>query len=125
MTTMHELMRLERLGWESPCNSTGAGFYGSLMTDAGAMVLANGIVLDKAGVIASLNDSPPWRDYEIADERVISIGDSMAILVYTDRASRDDDKPEFVAVMATTYVRDESGWRLALYRQTPVPTTQS
>ncbi|UUT35152.1 hypothetical protein [Microbacterium elymi] len=63
----------------------------------------------------------PWRTYEIADERLITLGDDHAILVYTGRAYRDEDEPAFIALMSSVYTRREGSWRLALYQQTPVP----
>jgi len=117
-----ELLRLEQAGWTSLCDSTGADFYGRIMTDDGVMVLAHGEVLDRDAVIASLNDAPPWRAYEIADERLVELGSDAAALVYTGRAFRgQDSEPAFTALMSSVYVRDAGGWRLALYQQTPVP----
>lgn len=116
-----ELLELEHQGWQSLCDSTGAEFYGSVMTDDGVMVLAHGAVLDREAVVASLGDAPPWRTYEIADERLVELGDRDAILVYTGRAYRDDDEPAFVALMSSVYTRRDDGWKLALYQQTPVP----
>nr|WP_274635849.1 nuclear transport factor 2 family protein [Microbacterium bovistercoris] len=118
---IQELLDLEHRGWESLCTSTGADFYGHIMTSDAVMVLAHGQVFDREAVIASLNDAPPWRTYEIADERLITLGDDHAILVYTGRAYRDEDEPAFIALMSSVYTRREGSWRLALYQQTPVP----
>jgi hypothetical protein len=116
-----ELLNLEHQGWKSLCDSTGADFYGSIMTADGVMVLAHGQVFDRETVVASLNDAPPWRTYEISDERLIQIGDRDAILVYTGRAYRDGEEPAFVALMSSVYTREGDAWKLALYQQTPVP----
>lgn len=116
-----ELLDLEHQGWASLCNSTGADFYGRTMTSDGVMVLAHGQVLDRQAVIDSLDEAPPWRTYEIADERLVVLGDDHAILVYTGRASRDDGEPVFTALMSSVYTRQDGVWRLALYQQTPVP----
>lgn len=118
---LDELLDLEHRGWESLCNSTGADFYGQMMTDDGVMILAHGQVFDRQAVIDSLNEAPPWRTYDIADERLISLGDDDAILVYTGRAYRDGDEPAFVALMSSVYTRQGGSWRLALYQQTPIP----
>ncbi|GAA4700482.1 hypothetical protein APR04_000088 [Promicromonospora umidemergens] len=118
-----ELLDLEHQGWKSLCDSTGADFYGSVMTEDGVMVLANGVVLDRPAVVASLGAAPPWRTYRISDERLIRLGDRDAILVYTGRAYRDGAEPAFVALMSSVYTRQDDAWRLALYQQTPVPQT--
>ena len=118
---LEELLDLEHQGWKSLCNGTGADFYGRIMTSDGVMVLAHGQVFDRLAVIDSLNDAPPWRNYDIADERLFFFIDEEAIVVYTARADRGEDEPAFVALMSSVYVRHEGAWRLALYQQTPVP----
>lgn len=89
---LDELLDLEHQGWMSLCNSTGADFYGQIMTSDGVMVLAHGQVFDRQAVIDSLNQAPPWRTYDIVDERLIALSDDHAILVYTGRAYRDEDE---------------------------------
>lgn len=120
---LDELLDLEHQGWQSLCDSTGADFYGRIMTKDGVMVLAHGQVLDRQAVVDSLNDAPPWRRYDIADPRLIPLGDDVRILVYTGRAYRDAEEPAFVALMSSVYTRQDGSWRLALYQQTPVPTS--
>jgi hypothetical protein len=118
---LDELLDLEHRGWKSLCNSTGADFYGQIMTSDGVMVLAHGQVFDRQAVTDSLNDAPPWRAYDITDERLIALSDDHAILVYTGRGYRDEEKPAFIALMSSVYTRQDGIWRLALYQQTPVP----
>lgn len=118
---LEELLDLEHRGWNSLCTGTGADFYGQIMTADGVMVLAHGQVFDRQAVIDSLNQAPPWREYEISDERLIVLSDDYAILVYTGQARRDDDEPAFTAIMSSVYARVDGSWRLALYQQTPVP----
>jgi len=115
------LVEIERLGWDSLCHSTGDTFYGSLMTDDALMVLANGMVLDRHGVVEALSESPPWRRYEISDVRVVRTGADGAALVYIGTAYRDEDEPPFVGAMSSVYVRVGEDWRLALYQQTQLP----
>lgn len=120
-TVRQELLALERQGWDSLCAGEGAGYYGHLMTPEAVMVLAHGFVLDRDAVIASLDDAPPWREYAISDERVVTVDETTAVLVYTARASRDDGRPPFRALMSTLYTRVDGEWRIGLYQQTPVP----
>lgn len=118
-----ELLELEHRGWSSLCDRTGADFYGRLMTPGGVMVLAHGQVLDREAVVTSLNDAPPWRTYQISDERRVEINDNAVALVYTGRASRGDGD-DFHALMSTVYRRRHGWWRLALYQQTPIPPVE-
>ena len=112
------LVDLERRGWDSLCDGTGADFYGALMTTDGVMVLANGMVMTREDVIASLGQAPPWDDYSLDDVRVVDVGDGAASLVYRGTARREGEDP-FAAAMTSTYVRTPDGWRLAVYTQTP------
>ncbi len=115
------LLDLESRGWDSLCNSTGGDYYGGLMTDDAVMVLANGMVMDRNSVVESLGQAPPWSSYEISEERVIPNGSDSACLVYVGKGQRDGEQPAFVAVMSSVYRREDDGWRLSLYQQTPIP----
>ncbi|MGH3459027.1 nuclear transport factor 2 family protein [Aeromicrobium sp.] len=114
------LLELEQRGWHSLCDGTGATFYSDLMTDDAVMVLANGAVMDRDAVVASLEHAPPWHSYEINDVRLVDAGEETAALVYVGTGYRDGDQPAFVSLMSSTYVRREGRWRLALYQQTPI-----
>ena len=120
---LKELMDLEHQGWEALCSGTGADFYGQIMAEEGVMTLAHGFVLDRQQVVDSLNEAPPWSRYEISQERVISLGASVALVVYRGAAWRGDGSaPDFQAWMTSTYVKREGQWRLASYQQTPIPS---
>ncbi len=114
------LLDPERRGWDSLCDSTGGDFYGDVMTPDAVMVLADGSVMDRRGVVESLAYAPPWRRYEISDVRLISNGSDSATLVYRGAAYNESDTPDLVAVMSSVYRRGDDGWRLTLYQQTPV-----
>jgi hypothetical protein len=118
---LEELLEIEHRGWGSLCDSTGADFYGSIMTDDGVMVLAHGVAMDREAVVASLNEAPPWRTYQISDARLVEAGDDTAVVVYTGRAYRDGAEPAFEGLMSSVYVRHGGGWKLALYQQTAIP----
>ena len=114
-----ELLEIERKGWDSLCDGTGADFYGRVMTDNGLMVLANGMVMDRDQVVEALGKSPPWSSYQLDNVRLIELSPDAAALIYVGTARRDDADP-FVGAMASVYHRVGGKWRLALYQQTPV-----
>ncbi|MFC9895624.1 nuclear transport factor 2 family protein [Nocardia sp. NPDC127579] len=118
---LHELLAVERRGWDALCAGTGSDFYGELMTGDAVMVLANGMILDRAAVVASLRAAPPWRAYEIEDPRVVDLGADGKVLVYRAAAYRDGSEPAFRGVMSSTYIPVGSTWRLACYQQTRLP----
>lgn len=121
MELLKELLEVERRGWDALCTSTGADFYGELMTADAVMVLANGMVLDRDGVVAALRNAPPWRAFDLEDPRIVDAGIDGKILVYTGIAYRESDEPAFRGVMTSVYVSTPEGWRLACYQQTPIP----
>lgn len=84
------------------------------------MVLANGMTLDRDGVVTSLRDAPPWARFALEDLAWIDAGPGAVVLRYTGRAWRDADADPFVAAMSSLYVQVDDRWRLALYQQTPV-----
>jgi hypothetical protein len=116
-----ELLELEHRGWAALSDGSGADFYGSLMTDDGVMVLANGAVADRAAVVGSLRNAPPWRRFEIDSARAVRAGADAAVLVYEARAWREESEAPFAGAMTSTYVRTGGRWRLAVYTQTPLP----
>lgn len=118
---LDELLHIERAGWDSLCESTGADFYGELMLPEAVMVLANGMVMDRNTVVAALSESPPWRAYELSGVHVIVLDDDNAVLVYTGTAYRDEEEPAFVGAMSSVYHRVDGAWKLALYQQTRKP----
>ncbi|MGC5616375.1 nuclear transport factor 2 family protein [Georgenia sp. Z1491] len=119
LTTDH-LLALEHRGWDALCSSTGGSFYGELMTPEAVMILVNGMVLDRATVARSLDESPPWSSYSLTGARVVPTGERSAALVYTATASRQGDETPFVALMASHYCVVDGETRLALYQQTTV-----
>ena len=119
--SIDDLLELEHKGWQSLCSSSGADFYGQLMTEDGVMILSHGFVLTREQVIESLNEAPPWSKYEITEERLVPLDEFSAVLVYQGTAWRDETAPEFQALMSSVYVRRQNEWRLATYQQTPIP----
>jgi hypothetical protein len=119
------LLTLERRGWEALCSGTGDAYYGDVMTDDALMVLANGQVMDRPAVIASLAQAPPWRAYDISDVRFLDAGPDSVALVYVGRGYREASDPPFVGLMSSLYVRRDEQWRLALYQQTPCPAGET
>jgi hypothetical protein len=117
---LDELITLERAGWQSLCDGTGAEFYGSIMSDDALMVLANGAIMDRAAVCGSLAQASPWARYEIADAQLVSVGANAAALVYFGTGYRDGADHPFMGAMSAVYRRNGPGWALVLYQQTSI-----
>lgn len=118
--TLDRLLTLERRGWDALCRSEGGSFYGRVMTPDAVMVLVNGMVLDRATIAETLDDSPPWSWYSIEAVRCIPAGEASAVLVYRATASRAGQAEPFVALMASHYALVGGEPMLTVYQQTTV-----
>jgi len=89
------------------------------MTADAHMILAGGTVMTRDDVVASLQYAPPWDGYRIEDTSIAQVTDDVVVLLYTGTGERTigDD---FIATMATTYVRVDDDWQIAHYQQTPI-----
>ena len=119
MALIDTLLELEDEGWRALSASTGAAFYGDAMADDGLMVLP-GMVLTKDEVVRSIGDAPPWSWFRLEEPRLVPLTDDSAVLAYRAVAQRTG-AAEYRALMATTYVRREGRWLVALHQQTPLP----
>jgi hypothetical protein len=117
----HELIELEQRGWAALAAGEGAAFYDEVCADEALMVFPGGMLLDRQGAVEGLRDAPGWASWEMADARVLPIGDgtTAAAVVYRATAQRSDEPP-YRALMSSTYVRQGGSWRLALHQQSPL-----
>ncbi|QWC85754.1 nuclear transport factor 2 family protein [Nocardioidaceae bacterium] len=116
-----QISDLEHRGWRALCGGSGGHFYADLMTEDGLMVLAGGRVMDREEVRGSLGEVSHWDTFEISEEKLVTPGADVAVLVYLGVGHRGEET--FTARMSSTYVRTSPAgagpWRLALYTQTP------
>ena len=119
MTTTHELLSLERAGWEALSTSGEAAvkFYSGVIATHAVMVLPGGMVLDDRDQVLDSMSGAPWESFEISEEHVQELGADSAVVVYRASARRGDR--EYRAVFNSTYVFENGAWRLALHQQTP------
>jgi hypothetical protein len=112
-----ELLSLEREGWDALCTSHPAAYYDRVMTPE-ALFVVPGMVLTRNEVLASWQDTKPWANYDLSDERVVALGPDAAALTYAGTATRADDSV-YEARFTSVYVRREGAWHLAFHQQTP------
>ncbi len=79
-----------------------------------------GAVLDRQQTLDSWQTVPPWRDYEISDERVVMLRDDVGLVTYR-AAARRDRGPVYRAQFTSVYVSRDGDWRLVFHQQTPLP----
>ncbi|HEV2778728.1 MAG TPA: DUF4440 domain-containing protein [Actinophytocola sp.] len=118
----HSLERalLRRLG--EFLDAIGAGdvefFERNLTEDALMIFPGRDNTYTKAEGIAAMSDHPPYVKYDIAEPRVVHLGDDTAVL--THRATvwhKEMTTPRHVRV-SSVLVKVDGGWRLALHQWT-------
>ena len=111
---------LERQGWQALSTSGAAAvaFYRDVLDDRPLMLLPGGTVLSDTATVLQAMSGPPWSRYELDDLRVIDLTEVVSTVFYGVTARRAS-APEYSALVASTYVRRQAGWRLAVHQQTP------
>ncbi len=121
MSTAEELLRLEREGWHALSTSGEAAesFYAENLASEVLMLLPGGIVLDDREAVVESMGGSPWISFELSDERVLELVDGSVVVAYRATAYREGGE-RYTALFNSTYVREDSAWRLAFHQQTPV-----
>lgn len=114
------LVSLEEQGWEALSSTAerAARFYGEVLDRDVVMLLPGGMVLDDRSAIVKSMSGRPWSSYRMHDVRVLWLTDDTAVVAYGVDAERAGSPP-YSALMSSTYVRREDGWKLAFHQQTP------
>ena len=86
------------------------------MADDGLMVFP-GVVMDKAGALDAIRETPPWSSFELSEIRVT--GDANAACITYRAGARRGDADPYVAVMSSVYARRDARWYLLLHQQSP------
>jgi hypothetical protein len=119
MSLAERLIALEHDGWDALVAGEGGRYYREHLTDDALMAFPFG-VLTRAETIEAMESAPPWEGYEIADPRVVQLGDDSAIVVYEVAARRPGEEP-YAALLSTTFVREGGVWKVAFHQQSPKP----
>lgn len=114
------LLELEQAGWRALSTGGGAAgaFYADVLASEVLMLFPGGSVIDDRDEVIASMAAPPWSAFELADQRVIPLGDDSAVVAYRATARRDGTTYE--ALVASTYVREGGAWKLAVHQQTPI-----
>lgn len=119
----HSLERalLGRLGeFLDAINAGDAAFFERNLTgDAMLIYPGAGNTYTKAQCVATMGEHPPYVKYDLADPRIVHIGESTAVLTHHATVMHTaDEKPKSI-VVATVLVQQGGTWRLALHQWTP------
>jgi hypothetical protein len=115
-----DVIRLEEEGWRALSSSPAVAtkFYGEVLDERAVMVLPGNMLLhDRAEILRSLA-AQPWQTYELEQFLLLEPADGIAIVVYGATAHRQGG-PRYSALVSSTYVRRQDGWKLTMHTQTP------
>lgn len=76
-------------------------------------------VHSRADVAATATPSNRWRDLKISHRQFLQVTEDVAIISYRADVTRVDGGP-YAALIGSTYVRQEEGWKLAAHQHSPV-----
>jgi hypothetical protein len=114
MSIREKLLAIER----ELADGEGDAYRRHLRDDA--VVIVPGQALTKDATAAAMDDSPGWDESRISDERVLELGDAVAVLNYRFSGRRGEDF-SYSALMSSIYERREGEtWQLVLHQQTPL-----
>ncbi|MBD0336554.1 MAG: nuclear transport factor 2 family protein [Cyanobacteria bacterium Co-bin13] len=118
---MQDLITLEEQGWQSLSSAGEAGkkFYSSVLRDDAVMLFPGGMRLDGKEKILQSLAAQPWKSFQIEDPQVISLSEDAGLVAYKVTAQREGGGP-YVALISSTYARNQGRWQLVLHQQTPV-----
>jgi hypothetical protein len=111
-----EVLKLEERFWLQ-----GGGdpdFWRTHFAEDGVVALPFGL-LDKEQTVAAMEQAQPWATVRMDDLRVVPISDTVVLVAYRATGTRTD-ADDYVAVVGSTYVRREGGWKLLFHQQSPV-----
>jgi len=115
-----DLIALEQQGWQALSgegDESAAQFYGRVLDDHVVMLLPGGMRLtDRDEILGSMSGAP-WEAFELEDPQVVELGPAIGVVIYGVVAERDGSP--YSALVSSTYVRRDDGWKLALHQQTP------
>ena len=117
MNILESLLDMERRFWTS-----GTDFYRRHLAADVMMVFPELVgVLDRPGVLRSLDGTPRWQEVHFDDPRWVPLGASAVVVTYVATASRDEGAERYRARVTSGYVRSREAWLLGSHHQVPCP----
>lgn len=113
-----ELVELEERFWIEGGGSP--DFWQTHFADDGVVALPFGI-MDKHETVQAMYGAPPWTRVDMADLRVLALGDSSALVAYRATARRSADQVDFEAVVGSVYRKQDGAWQLVFHQQSLPP----
>lgn len=120
MASEHELVEIERAGWDalSAGGDVAMSHYADVLAETVLFLLPRGMLIDDRAAVIDSMGGEPWSSYRLFDARVVELSDDSAVLAY--RASATRNGTEYEALVNSTYKRAGGAWKLAVHQQTPL-----
>jgi uncharacterized protein (TIGR02246 family) len=99
-------------------------FERNLTDDAMLIFPGAGNTYTKQQCVAAMGGHAPYLKYDVADPRIVHMGESTAVLTHhATIMNAADEKPKSI-VVTTVLVLQDGAWRLALHQWTPAEETE-
>ena len=120
MATDTDVLALEHDAWRALSTGVDAvrSLFERVLEPDVVMLLPGGLVIEGSDQALQSMAGPPWDSYELSHERMLTLSGDAAVVWYQAHARRGD--LDYLALVNSTYVRRDGGWRLALHQQTPI-----
>jgi hypothetical protein len=120
MTTIDELLEVERKMWTNDVD-----IYGATYLPDAVLIFAETGKIDLATALTALRDENRkgrrWAEVSLDDARAFDIGGGAAVLTYIATARWNYESEPGTWLCSTVYVRRPEGWRIAVHQQTLPP----
>ena len=110
-----EILALEKGFWT---RADDPSFFQDHMADGAISVIEPMGFLEKRQAVEMAADKP-WKDVEMLDVHVQEVTPDCVILAYHGQGSRDGDEKPYQGSIASTYVKRDGRWQLALSAHQP------
>lgn len=115
MGLKESLLERERQFWKAD-----EEFYQKHLAEDTVMVFPEPTgILERPEILESMGGTDRWSTIEFSNERLLEISDEAVQLVYRAVAERSGDASEYVALITSTYIKENESWRLISHQQTP------
>jgi hypothetical protein len=113
--TINEILAIEKGFWT---HADDPRFFEENIADDGISVIEPMGFIPKPQAVGMAADKP-FQDVEMSDLRVEQVTPDCVILAYHGRASREGDEKPYQGSIASTYIRRNGRWQLALTAHQP------
>ncbi len=110
-TATDEVLAIERGFWD---NANSREFFEQTIADGGITVIEPMGAIRKPMAVQAAGQGDRWVDLEMTDVVANEVGADCVALAYHARARRASDGRPYSGSIAAAYVRNGSGWQMAL-----------